>query len=62
MAGESTAAARAGGGRAQERTGRAPRWGGGRARERSCWPTGSGGIGAAQRPKGASSGRASRWF
>src|SRR5207253_8454336 len=36
------------------------RYGGGRARERSSRPTGSGGIGAAQRPKGASSGRAPR--
>src|SRR5207237_5538027 len=33
---------------------RAPAGGdGGRARERSCWPTGSGGIGAAQRASSA---------
>ena len=36
----------------------APTAGGGRARERSRRPTGSGGIGAAQRPTGASTGRA----
>ena len=33
---------------------------GGRARERSSWPTGSGGIGAAERAQRASSGRAPR--
>src|SRR5439155_22942834 len=33
---------------------------GGRARERSSWPTGSGGIGAAERAERASSGRAPR--
>ncbi len=39
-------------------TGRAPGIEGGRARERSGWPTGSGGIGAAERAERASSGRA----